>query len=179
MRALTAKEKNLLIGLLAALFVLLNVFGLQSFLNRQRVLESSIARMEAQQVENRLILEEEGLWMERAAWLDANQPTDDVETTSDDEKFHEFIESSAKKHGLTYLRREAGPRPPGEAYAEVFDISQVKGDMKALVQWLNELQQPKAFRAIKQLTIKSGEPPEVICDVEVARWYRPVRGGQQ
>jgi hypothetical protein len=23
------------------------------------------------------------------------------------------------------------------------------------------------------LRIKSGEPPEIVCDVEVARWYRP------
>jgi hypothetical protein len=48
--------------------------------------------------------------------------------------------------------------------------------MEQLVKWLSEIQQPEAFRAVKQLRIKSGEPPEVIADVEVARWYRPAEG---
>jgi hypothetical protein len=38
---------------------------------------------------------------------------------------------------------------------------------------LSALQKPRDFRVIKQLRIKSGEPPEVVCDVEVARWYLP------
>ena len=48
MRALTAKEKKLLLALVGALFVLLNVVGLQAFLNRQRALQSSIVQLQAQ-----------------------------------------------------------------------------------------------------------------------------------
>ena len=117
------------------------------------------------------------MWQERAAWLDGNQPGDDVSTTDDDAKFYEFVESSAKSAGLEYTRRDAGNLPSVGPFAEVFDSSQVKGKMESLVKWLNELQQQKAFRAIKQISIKSGEPPEVIAEVEVARWYRPVPGG--
>jgi hypothetical protein len=178
MRALTAKEKKLLIALLAALFVLVNVVGLQAFLNRQRALQLGLVRLQAQQVENRAILSQQEIWAERGAWLDERQPLDDISTTDDDAKFYEFVETSAKNSGLTYQRRDAGALPPTGPYAEVFDASQVKGTMESLVKWLNELQQPEVFRAIKQLTIKSGEPPEVICDIEVARWYRPSEGGQ-
>ena len=177
MRALTVKEKRLLAGLLGAIFVLLNVVGLQAFLNRQRALQSSIVRLQGEMAEGRAILEEKAVWQERAAWLDAKQPGDDTTTTDDDAKFYEFVESSAKNAGLTYTRRDAGQRPSDGAYAEVVDSSQVKGKMEALVKWLNELQQPEAFRAIKQISVKSGEPPEVIAEVEVARWYRPVQGG--
>ena len=177
MRALTVKEKRLLAGLLGAIFVLLNVVGLQAFLNRQRALQSSIVRLQGELAEGRAILEEKAVWQERAAWLDANQPGDDTTTTDDDAKFYEFVENSAKNAGLTYTRRDAGQRPSDGAYAEVVDSSQVKGKMEALVKWLDELQQPEAFRAIKQISVKSGEPPEVIAEVEVARWYRPVQGG--
>ena len=177
MRALTAKETRLLIGLIGALFVLLNVVGLQAFLNRQSALQTNIVQLESQLSEGRAILEERGVWQERAAWLDGNQPGDDVSTTDDDAKFYEFVESSAKSAGLEYTRRDAGNLPSAGPFAEVFDSSQVKGKMESLVKWLNELQQPKAFRAIKQISIKSGEPPEVIAEVEVARWYRPVPGG--
>ena len=177
MRALTVKEKRLLAGLLGAIFVLLNVVGLQAFLNRQRTLQSSIVRLQGELTEGRAILEEKTVWQERAAWLDAKQPGDDTTTTDDDAKFYEFVENSAKNAGLTYTRRDAGQRPSDSAYAEVVDSSQVKGKMEALVKWLNELQQPEAFRAIKQISVKSGEPPEVIAEVEVARWYRPVQGG--
>jgi len=177
MRALTVKEKRLLAGLLGAIFVLLNVVGLQAFLNRQRALQSSIVRLQGEMAEGRAILEEKAVWQERAAWLDAKQPGDDTTTTDDDAKFYEFVENSAKNAGLTYTRRDAGQRPSDGAYAEVVDSSQVKGKMEALVKWLNELQQPEAFRAIKQISVKSGEPPEVIAEVEVARWYRPVQGG--
>ena len=178
MRALTAKEKRLLIGLVAALFVLLNVVGLQAFLNRQRALQGNIVRLQGQLDEGRALLAEKEFWEERAAWLDQNQPSDDVTTTDDDAKFYEFIETSAKNAGLTYTRRDAGQQSEEGTYAEVFDSSQVKGKMESLVKWLNELQQPKAFRAVKQISIKSGEPPEVIAEVEVARWYRPTKGEQ-
>lgn len=177
MRALTAKESKLLIGLVGALFVLLNVVGLQAFLNRQSALQTNIVQLESQLSEGRAILEERGVWQERAAWLEENQPGDDVSTTDDDAKFYQFVESSAKSAGLEYTRRDAGNLPSAGPFAEVFDSSQVKGKMESLVTWLNELQQPKAFRAIKQISIKSGEPPEVIAQVEVARWYRPVQGG--
>ena len=176
MRTLTAKEKKLLIALTGALFVLLNVLGLQAFLNRQRDLQSSIVKLEGQLVEGRALLEEKEVWGERAAWLDEHQPPDDISTTDDDAKFYEFVEKSAKAAGLEYTRRDAGNVPSAGPFAEVFDSSQVQGKREALVKWLNELQQPKAFRAIKQISIKSGEPPEMIAEVEVARWYRPVQG---
>lgn len=177
MRALTAKEKKLLVGLLAAIFVLLNVFGLQAFINRQKTLQQSITGLEILAAESRDLVAQKNEWDERAAWLDANQPEDDVSTTDDDAKFYEFVESSAKKHGLQYTRKDGGTVPGDGSYAEVFDSSQVKGNMESLVKWLSELQQPDDFRAIKRLSIKSApEPPDVICDIEVARWYRPAGG---
>jgi hypothetical protein len=162
-----------LTALLGALFLLLNVVGLQAFLNRQRTLHSGIALLDKQLAENRAILAQKGFWKERAAWLDEHQPTDDTSTIEDDTKFTEFVETSAKNSGLQYTRRGGGPRPARSSSTEIYDASQVKGTMKQLVQWLTELQQPGAFRAVRQLRIKSGEPPEVIADIEVARWYRP------
>jgi hypothetical protein len=178
MRALTAKEKRLLLVLLGAIFVLINVIGLNTYLARLHSLKSSLLKLQGQLVENRAILEVGGEWLERAAWLDANQPTDDVATTDDDAKFYEFVETSAKNFGLSYQRREAGAVPQDGLLAEVFDSSQVKGTMEALIKWLVQLQDPSAFRAIKQLSIRSGEPPQVIAEVTVSRWYRPSSGGE-
>ncbi len=176
MRTLTSKEKRLLAGLLGTLFILLNVVGLQAFLNRKRALDANISQLETKLSESRAILDQKDYWRERGAWLDENQPTDDVTTIEDDTKFTEFVETSAKNSGLQYTRRGGGPLPAKGPYAEVYDASQVKGTMEQLVKWLAELQQPKAFRAVKQLRIKSGEPPEVIADIEVARWYRAAGG---
>ena len=173
MRALTAKERKLLFFLLGAIFILLNVVGLRAFLNRQQLLESNIAQLRAQLEEHRGILSDRAYWEERRAWLEANQPTDDVDTVEDDTKFTQFVETSAKNNGLEYTRRGGGPMPQRGSIAEVYDSSTVKGPMEAVVKWLSELQKPKDFRVIKQLRIKSGEPPEIVCDVEVARWYRP------
>ncbi|MFZ9932598.1 MAG: hypothetical protein ACO3G9_05290 [Chthoniobacterales bacterium] len=177
MRALTSKERRLLFALVAALFLLLNVVALKTFLGRRAALQANIAELESRLVADRAILGQKDYWTERAQWLAANQPTDDMTTVDDDNKFIDFIPSSAKQSGLSYTRREGGPVPSnGRPYAEVFDASTVKGDMKSLVDWLVKLQQPKEFRAIKQLRVKSGEPPEVVCDIEVARWFRPVEG---
>lgn len=163
--------------LLAALFLLLNAVALKTFLGRRAALQANIAKLEADLMQSRTVLGQKDYWSERAQWLEANQPTDDVSTVDDDNRFIEFVESTAKGSGLNYTRRGGGPVPSeGRPYAEVFDASTVKGNMKSLVGWLSKLQQPKEFRAIKQLRIKSGEPPEVICDVEVARWFRPTGG---
>ncbi|MEY3479471.1 MAG: hypothetical protein RIQ71_246 [Verrucomicrobiota bacterium] len=163
--------------LLSALFLLLNVVALKTFLNRRAALQTNIQTLEAELMQSRTVLGQQDYWEERAQWLESNQPTDDVSTVDDDNRFIEFVESTAKQSGLAYTRRGGGPVPSeGRPYAEVFDASTVKGNMKSLVEWISKLQQPKEFRAIKQLRIKSGEPPEVICDIEVARWFRPVEG---
>jgi hypothetical protein len=163
--------------LLSALFLLLNVVALKTFLNRRAALQTNIQTLEAELMQSRTVLGQQDYWGERAQWLESNQPTDDVSTVDDDNRFIEFVESTAKQSGLAYTRRGGGPVPSeGRPYAEVFDASTVKGNMKSLVEWISKLQQPKEFRAIKQLRIKSGEPPEVICDIEVARWFRPVEG---
>ncbi len=179
MRSLTSKEKKLLAWLLGTLFLLLNVVGLRVFLDRQRALKKDIATLQEQLAANNAVLAEQPVYEERGEWLDRNQPADDISTTEDDAKFYEFVESSAKRSGLEYTRKAGGPLPPTGDYVEVFDSSQVKGTLESVVKWLSELQQPKAFRAIKQLTIKSGEPPQLVCDVEVARWYRPAEGDKQ
>ena len=178
MRALTSKEKRLLFFLLGALFLLLNVVALKTFLDRRALLQANIASLEGQLVADRAVLGQKDYWAERAQWLDGNMQPDDVTTVDDDNRFMEFVESSAKKQGLAYTKRGGGlAETPGLPYTEVFDASTVKGNMKSVVAWLAELQQPKAFRAIKQLRFKSGEPPEIICDVEVALWRR-AQGGQ-
>ena len=164
--------------LLGALFLLLNVVALKTFLDRRAALQANIAALDAELMQSRSILGQKDYWAERAQWLETNQPTDDISTVDDDNRFIEFVESTAKESGLNYTRRGGGPVPSeGRPYAEVFDASTVKGNMKSLVEWISKLQQPKEFRSIKQLRVKSGEPPEVICDIEVARWFRPV-GGQ-
>jgi hypothetical protein len=179
MRALTAKEQKLLLLLVGALFVLLNVVGLQAFLNRQRLLQTNISQLQGQLEEHRGILAGRDYWEERRGWLEANQPVDDITTVEDDTKFTEFVEVSAKNSGLEYTRRGGGPLPPRGSIAEVYDASTVKGPMEAVVKWLSDLQKPRDFRVIKQLRIKSTEkPPDVVCDVEVARWYRPVEGAE-
>lgn len=178
MRALTSKEKRLLYFLVGALFLLLNVVALKTFLDRRALLQANIVALEGQLVADRAILGQKDYWSQRAQWLDANMQPDDTTTVDDDNRFIEFVESSAKKRGLSYTRRGGGPSEvPGQPYTEVIDASTVRGNMKSLVEWLAELQQPKDFRAIKQLRVKSGEPPEVICEVDVALWRLP-QGGQ-
>ena len=177
MRALTSKERRLLFALVGALFLLLNVVALKTFLNRRAIIQANIAALDAELLQSRTVLGQKDYWSERGAWLETNQPTDDTSTVDDDNRFIEFVESSAKQSGLAYTRRAGGPVPSqGRPYVEVFDSSTVKGSMKSLVEWLSKLQQPKEFRTIKQLRIKSGEPPEVVCDIEVARWFRPAAG---
>lgn len=175
MRALTSKEKRLLWGLLAVLFVVVNLAGLRVFLARHSALQKEIVGLKMQATEDKNILAERALWEKRAAWLDANQPEDDLSTKEDDGKFFDFVKSSATKQGLQFTQKSLGESMVGESgsIAEVFYSSQVKGKMESLVKWLHELQDPKQFRAIKQITIKSSEEKEMICDIVVARWYRP------
>lgn len=175
MRALTSKEKRLLWGLLAVLFIVVNLAGLRVFLARHSALKKDIAVLNLQAVEDKNILAQRALWEKRAEWLDANQPEDDLSTKEDSRKFYNFVETSATKLGLQFTQKDSGESRIGEggSIAEVFYSAQVKGKMEPLVKWLHELQDPKQFRAIKQIAIKSGEPPEMICDIVVARWYRP------
>ena len=109
MRALTLKEKRLLVMLLGALFLLLNVVALKTFLDRRAALGANIAALEAELAGNKAVLGQKDYWNERAKWLESNQPTDDISTVDDDNRFIEFVESTAKESGLAYTRRGGGP----------------------------------------------------------------------
>ena len=67
MRALTAKERKLLFFLLGAIFLLLNIVGLQAFLNRQRSLQTGIVQLRAQLDEHRAILADRAYWDKQGA----------------------------------------------------------------------------------------------------------------
>jgi len=50
----------------------------------------------------------------------------------------------------------------------------VTGDLKDVIQWLVDVQQPEKFQAVTNLSLKSQEkPPAVDLELDVARWYSP------
>jgi hypothetical protein len=70
---------------------------------------------------------------------------------------------------------------PTESHREVSVAVRLRGDQITVLQWLSTLQSPEKFQAIKLLDLeidtKARMPtPQVICNLTLARWFKPDNG---
>ena len=174
MRKITKNERLLLALLLGALFVFLNVFAFQAVKRLNTQLKAQHEELRNQQVVAETWLEERTAWAEKKAWLDENQPKLGDEGAASSALL-QHLTTSARRHSITVLEQKLLDAESTSKYREVSVRLKVSGSLKGLSQWLCEVQEPKLFQAVKTFSVKSAKkPPDVICVLEVARWYAPL-----
>jgi len=173
MRRLSATESRLL-GLLLGAGVIVGSLVLISVGKRLHAgMDRELAELRASKVEADVWRQERPLWQERAAWLTANQPKYPVEGNPSSALLQK-IQETASAHGLAILEQSLAEPSSGSGYREVAVRVKVGATLEQLTRWLVELQQPALFQAVTSFSIRSDkEPPKIICDAQIARWYAP------
>ncbi len=175
MRPLTSSEKNLSLLLGGALFLAANLLGGSFYLRKSKLLRMEIDALKNRRIEASVWIEEKELWESRAKWIADNQPRR-PESGDPSSNLLEEIQRTAREHQLQILEQSLQDPVKKPSVFEVAIRLKVGGSFENIVLWLASLQKPAAFLAVPSFTLKSDkEPPNVICDLLIARWHAPAK----
>ncbi len=171
MRKLTGSEVRL-VQLLGLVLVVIAVLFVVVFYQRNvEALKTRITNLENSKVEADFWLSEKPFWDERRNWLVGKMPIlpEDGSATS---KFLEDIQQSASAAGVTIESPSLLEPVGGNGIEEHLLRMKANGTLEQFTRWLAAIQRPEKFQAISALNLKSGEPPTVICELQISRYYQ-------
>ncbi|GAB4179122.1 MAG: hypothetical protein Fur0032_19740 [Terrimicrobiaceae bacterium] len=169
MRQPTPSERKLLWALIAAVFVALNLGAMRlwtTFMDAQnRALNAAKATLE----EGRgWILAAEGLG---DTIRSLPQPPQFAERDASSTLLRE-VRSAASSGGLTIMEESLPPPPVGLPEDAVAVRVKLGGPFSGLVRFLFAIQQPDAWRAIENMTVKADATPQnVLAELEIRQYY--------
>jgi Tfp pilus assembly protein PilO len=171
MRQLTNNERRLALIFLGLIFIVTNVFAFDWLIKKRRVIEKEIVRLKLEQREASAWMADGDYWMKRKVWLDEKQPKAQTEG-QESSLLLEKLQQSARQQNITISNQKLIDPQTTPYYHAVSVQLEVKGRLESVSRWLAQLQSPERFQAITNLALKSdAEPPNVIGNLTVVRWY--------
>ncbi|MCB1231830.1 MAG: hypothetical protein KDN19_16295 [Verrucomicrobiae bacterium] len=139
--------------------------------DRRDALTEEHERLELEMVEIDALLEDRDFWLERAEWLDRNLPVFTSERDMSDVIYQDAQAVDAV--GVTTSGIQLLEASEGAGYVQARVSLTAKGTVEDVFGWLHELQQPDAFRSVKNIRVTPDpEDEELInCEFELVRWY--------
>ena len=173
MRKLTKTEKRLSIFLTVAIFAMGNFYGLGYLFDSLSALTTEVSDLKGQAHSDDLWLKEKDLWLDRKRWIESAQPRIRSIQVPQSE-FLESLTTSARANQLEIQEQSFGENKSTPNYQSVAVRLKLGGPLQNVIKWLVQIQQPELFQAITSFSLKSAnEPPTVLLELEVARWYAP------
>ncbi len=172
MRKLTQSEQRLVQLLGAVLFVVIIVFVIVFYQRQVDSLENRLTTLENDKIEADFWLTEKPFWDERRNWLTSKMPPLPGDGSASSQ-FLASIQNSANSEGLTIDSQSLLEPVGGTGIEEHLLRMKVSGSLEQFTRWLASIQQPEKFQSVSALNLKSGkEPPNVVCELQVSRFYR-------
>ncbi len=179
---LTPREKNLLLLCVAVLVVMTGMILTKQFLDRRKAALEKIVSLQRQKAENDGWAKEQPFWEKRRLWLADRMPGTDSLGRAQGQLL-EDIQNEALEWGIIAEQPTLPPlaSTPNPAYREVTISVRLRGDQATVLSWLATLQSPEKFQAVRELQIEIDtrareKTPQVICNLTLARWFKPEAG---
>lgn len=172
MRRLAKSEQRLLVVFGAAVFLALNLFAVRLWMQHRAGLVAKISETRAAIATGESWINAAEALQPAREWIGRNpapSATGDQASTNLLNTFRNL----AEKSNLKLL--EETLLPPENSQSGQSAVLQVKlgGPFPSVASLLFELQDPKAWRAVDKMMIRSdNEPPNVIVDLVVRQYYR-------
>lgn len=185
--ALTQREKKLLGACIGALVLMATFILLKQFLDRRTAVLARITSLENEKKDNSHWMSDREFWDKRSAWMEKNMPVTESLGTAQ-AKLLEEIQNVALDNQFQVQKQQLLPdaadsKANAGVYREVAVEVRLRGDQTTLLSWLATLQSPEKFQAIKQLEMEidskaKEKTPQVVCNLVLARWFKPENGFQ-
>lgn len=172
---MSTREKNLLIILCLAGFLMLNFFLFSQYRQKKSLLEVGLdtAKNELQLA---ITLQENSVQISSEMdWLTEHEPqAADYQTIQ--AQLLKFVDSEASKVGLEKKKQAYETTDTsGTHFHRVQIIFNVTGREEALYRWLHAINEPTAFRAATQIRINPNSQDDTLvdCAVVISQWFPP------
>jgi hypothetical protein len=177
MRRLTQNELRLALLFGAAVFIALNLLGGRLLLEYRASILRDITSQQTAIAEGTSWIESAGALGSAREWLAAH-PAPEASSDSANTGLLDAARSVGEKEGLKVLEETLLP-PPQVASGNAAALQlKLAGPFAAVTRFLFEIQGPTLWRAIPRISVRSdAEPPNVVVDMEIRQYYRPVASG--
>ena len=181
MTPLKSSEKRLLISLGIAAFLLLNLLVFSWLKKRNLAVERQRVTLETQARELRMWKDRAPEAEQKRAFLDQHLQAYADEATRET-YLDQFINQEAEALGLTVRKNQPMPVRLEEHFHKSRYTAEVSGSWDNVLEFVYRLQQPKEFRFIPTIRLKSqkkegaaatDEAADVVCTFEIEKWWSP------
>jgi len=178
---LTSREKSLLLLCVGVLVLMALAIVVNDFMGRRKTALEQITALRNQKRENDSWMADREFWDKRRTWLEKTMPVTDSLGRAQGQLLEE-LQNQALDLGITIQQQTLPPQStPNENYREVLVTLRLRGDQAMLMQWLSTMQSPELFQAVRALEIELDsrareKTPQVLCNLTVARWFKPESG---
>lgn len=178
---LTPREKNLLLLCVGVLVLMAMAIITNSFMGRRKVALEKITVLQREKLENDAWLKDQAFWTKRRLWLNETMPSTESLGRAQGQLL-EDLQNQALELGVSAEQPTLPPLSPEVmSHREVTVSMRLRGDQTIILNWLGSMQSPEKFQAIRQLEIEIDskareKTPQVICNLTLARWFKPESG---
>lgn len=172
MRALTKNERALAIAFGAMVFVIGNLVLLRWVSQELRDTRSEVVRIEAEIDGHEALIAERPFWEARQAWMVGN-PVDEYSPGESDLAFAEQVQAGVEGAGLKVESQELRETTfDGGLVVASLELD-LRGELEALVRWLQGFQQPGSYVRIERFTLKRADASSTMrLQVRVSKVFR-------
>jgi len=174
---MSSREKNLIILLLLAGFLMLNFFLYAQYNQKKNLLETKLETAKTQLQLAILTQESSAEYAAQMDWLAQHEPlAADFQTIQ--AELLNFAASEAQKNNLT-IRPNSEEFLPTDTTGTHFHRAQIKiivtGREQDLYRWLHTINEPTAFRAAINIRLAPNSQDDTLidCTAVTAQWFPP------
>ena len=178
MRPLAPSEKTLFLILCGAVFIALNLLGLRAFLQARAGLKKSIIAARSELASDRTWMELGETIRPAGAWIDSH-PMPRMLPDEASALLLKTEREEAENAGLKVTEENLLPGREDPQGSTVAVSVKLAGSFEGVVRMLFALQSPTAWRTVDKLALRSdAQPPNVVADLELQQYFRPVAAAQ-
>jgi hypothetical protein len=170
---MTSSEQRLALGLGLVLIGGIAFIGLTKLKSWKSRVDIHAMEMESRRTEADELLSQQDFWNQRSTWLIEKQPlyTKAGEAST---SILNLVDELAAKNGVKITQKQLTEASERVGLTSANVTLEVRGEMKPVLTWLYELQQPGNFIGIPAMTVTPNEEDtaEVIVNMNVQKWFR-------
>lgn len=172
MRKLAKSETRLLLIFSAALFLAVNLFAIRAWLNHRAGVSAAIS-------ETRSALSISRSWMTAAEELEPardwmqQHPSPTEKADAANTGLLNMVRTIAEKSGLKIAEETLLPGEEAEGTRAAVLQTKITGPFSGVATFLFEIQDPKSWRSVEKMMIRSdNEPPNVVVEMVIRQYFR-------
>ncbi|MDA7881658.1 hypothetical protein N9A94_05080 [Akkermansiaceae bacterium] len=164
---MTSREKNLLILLCSALFLILNVVAFKKFYSPEIAkANGKVVALDRKYQRAEGDLQMKDAWQKSMNWLE-NSEGKPITYPEAEAKLQSFMRKQADARGLTTREEKILPHVQGPYYTRVRVSYKLTGMEQQVQQWIMSVHQPRQFQVITKMTMKPQTNDLTRIDIEV------------